>query len=83
MTGLLAGTVASVSGNTEMLKMADIPENWMPPKHLHLTAEERTTLNIDFQPIRDERLACEIKIHGHLLRLPMTYVRAVFTHAEE
>lgn len=65
------------------MQLVEIPEQWIPPKQLHLTAEEIDTLRVDFMPVRDERIACELKIHGHLLRLPVGYAKRAFGIAEE
>ena len=71
-----AGNLAFIKENSEFL--VDVPEELYAAAPFKLPGEEVETLQQEFQHIPDEHLACEFKIHGHLLRLPSSYARAVF-----
>lgn len=68
--------MAFIKENSDLL--VDVPEELYAAACFKIPEEEAETLKQEFQYIADERLACELKIHGHLLRLPSSYAQAVF-----
>lgn len=71
-----AGNMALVGENRDYL--VDVPEELYSAKCLSVPPDEAVLLQHEFQNISDERLACELKIHGHLLRLPESRAQIIF-----
>lgn len=74
--GCYAGNIALVKENSEFL--VGVPEELRAAACIKVPAVEAEMLHQEYQHIADERLACELKIHGHLLRLPSSHARALF-----
>jgi hypothetical protein len=74
--GCFAGNIALIKENSEYL--VDVPAELLPATPMKVPTEDAEQLRLDFQVIANERLACELKIHGHLLKLPLAYAQALF-----